>query len=193
MKYPAPLQFRSSVSESGHWCSSGYSAAHEKVLWAGEKIPWIAIDLFGFTARTSVISIPREPVKRENASENFDFCRHWSTDYQWSENLPHPIHDIPDAEKLLMHCHRIRHSDLFIMDKAYDSEEIHKLIRDTLKSCSLIPFWNRRRKRLFRYYRKRIARSFHQENIIWEISSKPCSESWKEYSGNPSKIGNTTP
>jgi|SRR5665647_721773 len=43
---------------------------------------------------------------------------------------------------------RIPHSDLYIMDKGYDSEEIHELIQDTLKSCSLIPVSNRKRKRI---------------------------------------------
>jgi hypothetical protein len=49
------------------------------------------------------------------------------------------------------------------MDKGYDSEEIHELIRDTLKSCSLIPVRNRKRKRIIGYYRRRISRSFDQE------------------------------
>jgi hypothetical protein len=33
---------------------------------------------------------------------------------------------------------RIRHSDFYVMDTGYDSEEIHELIRHTLNSCSLI-------------------------------------------------------
>ena len=75
----------------------------------------------------------------------------------------HPIHDIPHAEKLLKQCHRIRASDLHVMDKGYDSEKMHALIQDSLKSCSLIPVRNRRRKRIFGYYRRRIAHSFDQE------------------------------
>ena len=49
------------------------------------------------------------------------------------------------------------------MDKGYDSEEIHELIRDTLTSCSLIPVRNRKRKRISGYYRRQIALSFDQE------------------------------
>ena len=49
------------------------------------------------------------------------------------------------------------------MDKGYDSEEIHELIRDTLNSCSLIPVRNRKRKRISGYYRRQIALAFDQE------------------------------
>jgi hypothetical protein len=58
----------------------------------------------------------------------------------------HPVHDIPHPEKPQKQCQKVRHSDLYIMDKGYDSEEIHEMIRDTLKSCSFIPIRNRKRK-----------------------------------------------
>jgi hypothetical protein len=62
------------------------------------------------------------------------------------------------------------------MDKGYDSEEIHKLIRDTLNSCSLIPVRNRKRKRITGYYRKQIALSsdeekYHQRNKVETVFS----------------------
>jgi len=59
--------------------------------------------------------------------------------------------------------HRGRYSDLYVMDKGYNSEEIHELIRDTLTSCSLIPVRNRKRKRISGYYQRQIALSFDQE------------------------------
>jgi transposase len=88
----------------------------------------------------------------------------------------HPVHDIPHAEKLLKQCHKVRHSDLYVMDKGYDSEEIHELIRDTLNSCSLIPVRKRKRKRISGYYRRRIAQSFneekyHQRNMVETVFS----------------------
>jgi hypothetical protein len=49
------------------------------------------------------------------------------------------------------------------MDKGYDSEEIHELIRDTLNSCSLIPVRNRKRTRISVYYRRRLAHAFDEE------------------------------
>ncbi|MFA4848331.1 MAG: IS5 family transposase [Methanoregula sp.] len=75
----------------------------------------------------------------------------------------HPVHDVIHAEKLLKQCHRVRHSALYVIDKGYDSEEIHELIRDALNSCSLIPVRNRKRKRISGYYRRRIAQSFDDE------------------------------
>jgi transposase len=88
----------------------------------------------------------------------------------------HPVHDIPHAEKLLKQCHKVRHSDLYVMNKGYDSEEIHELIRDTLNSCSLIPVRKRKRKRISGYYRRRIAQSFneekyHQRNMVETVFS----------------------
>src|SRR4030042_2253907 len=40
------------------------------------------------------------------------------------------VHDTRHAEKLLRQCHKIRKSDCYIMDKGYDSEAIHRLIRE---------------------------------------------------------------
>jgi len=62
------------------------------------------------------------------------------------------------------------------MDKGYDAEEIHELIRDTLNSYSLIPVRNRKRKRISGYYRRRLAHAFddetyHQRNIVETVFS----------------------
>ncbi|WP_394339193.1 hypothetical protein [Methanoregula sp. UBA64] len=62
--------------------------------------------------------------------------------------------------KFLKQYRRYRNSDLYIMDKGYDSEESHELIQDTLNSCSLIPVRNRKRKRISGYYRRRLALLF---------------------------------
>ena len=88
----------------------------------------------------------------------------------------HSVHDIPHAEKLLKQCHRTRQSELYVIDKGYDSEEILELIHKTLNSCLLIPVRNRNRKRIFGYYRKRIARLFdnekyHQRNKVETVFS----------------------
>ena len=62
------------------------------------------------------------------------------------------------------------------MDKGYDSEEIHRLIRDTLNSCSLIPIRDRKQKRISGYYRKRMMLLFdpdqyHQRNKVETLFS----------------------
>ncbi len=62
------------------------------------------------------------------------------------------------------------------MDKGYDSEEIHELIRDTFNSCFLVPVKNRKRKRMSKYYRRRLAYAFdeekyHQRNKVETVFS----------------------
>ena len=54
------------------------------------------------------------------------------------------VHDTRHAGKLLRQCHNIRKSDCYVMDKGYDSEAIHRLIRESLHADSVIPVrsWN---------------------------------------------------
>jgi hypothetical protein len=62
------------------------------------------------------------------------------------------------------------------MDKGYDSEDIHRLIRDDLNSYSLIPVRTRKRKRISGYYQKRISlifdlEKYHQRNKVETVFS----------------------
>ena len=62
------------------------------------------------------------------------------------------------------------------MDKGYDSEGIHELIRDTLNAGSIIPVRDRKRKRISGFYRRELARSFdqaryHQRNKVETVFS----------------------
>lgn len=57
------------------------------------------------------------------------------------------------------------------MDKGYDSEDIHRMIRDDLQSFSLIPVKTRKCKRIMGHCRRELARSFdehlyHRRNLI---------------------------
>ena len=50
-----------------------------------------------------------------------------------------PVHNIPHSKKFLKQCQKTRKSNVFIMDKCYDSENIHRMIRDDIQSYSIIP------------------------------------------------------
>jgi hypothetical protein len=49
------------------------------------------------------------------------------------------VHDSRHAFSLLKKCHRLHKSECYVMDRGYDSEKIHRLIRDNLKAISIIP------------------------------------------------------
>ena len=54
------------------------------------------------------------------------------------------VHDTRHAARLLRQCHKIRRSECYVMDRGYDSEDIHRQIREELHADSIIPIrsWN---------------------------------------------------
>jgi hypothetical protein len=113
-------------------------------------------------------------IDEEKVPENLSLCRYQSSDYHRGKISQYPIHNISHAEKLLKQCHRTRKSDLYVMEKGYDSDDIHELIRDMMNPCSLIPFRTRKRKRINGYYRWRLSQSFdsglcHKRNMVESV------------------------
>jgi hypothetical protein len=49
-----------------------------------------------------------------------------------------------------------------VLDKGYDAEDLHELIREDLRSFSLIPVRDRKRKRIGRKYRRQLSREFDE-------------------------------
>jgi len=70
------------------------------------------------------------------------------------------VHDTRHAEKLLRQCHKIRKSDCYVMDKGYDSENIHRLIRDDLHANSVIPIRSWQNEIISGKYRQEMACHF---------------------------------
>ena len=48
-------------------------------------------------------------------------------------------HDSHHAFPLLKKCHNLHKSECYVMDRGYDSEKMHRFIRETLKAVSIIP------------------------------------------------------
>jgi len=49
------------------------------------------------------------------------------------------VHDSHHAFPLLKKCHNLHKSECYVMDRGYDSEKMHRFIRETLKADSIIP------------------------------------------------------
>ncbi|MDD2614556.1 MAG: transposase [Methanosarcina sp.] len=85
-------------------------------------------------------------------------------------------HDVKHAKTLIRQSNKLRKSECYVMDKGYDSEEIHALIREEIKADSIIPLRVRKRKRINGKYRKQLHIEFdkityNRRNIVEAIIS----------------------
>ena len=85
-------------------------------------------------------------------------------------------HDVKHANTLIRQSNRTRKSECYVMDKGYDSEEIHALIREEIKADSIVPLRERKRKKIKGKYRKQLYLIFdnnryNRRNIVEAIIS----------------------
>ncbi len=68
---------------------------------------------------------------------------------------------------LLKQCHKTGRSKYYVMDKGYDSEEIHSLVREELEAIAMIPLRERRGKKIKGQYHRKMIQKF--DRVLYHV------------------------
>ena len=143
----------------------------------GENVSVAAIDATGFTRSYASCYYSRKTGKLRKSflrtSMSVDTSKKIILGWKISQKIDH---EIKHANALIRQSNKMRKSDCYVMDKGYDSEKIHSIIREEIKADSIIPVRERKRKKIRGKYRKQLNLVFdrikyNQRNIVETIFS----------------------